>query len=570
VRSAAAFALCAVVVLLTPVLSVAKEPPNQKDPCSRAGRNTCGTLGVGFYRNYRYGLRWFGDFRKAVPGEARTFCLDLRYWYASPDYRYREDRSGPLRNTEGEVVPLERQQKIAYAIWTYGRSTSATRQAAVALYVHSLMGDARPGEADPAELGQAVVSAFERVARASERYHGPYRVQTRLAGPLRVGEPASMAIRVVSAAGHALPHVQLGVSAPGVAAPARKIRTDADGLARIVFTPTLAGPLRITVESGPVASTVPRVFAPTTKAAARNGQRLAAPSSQRVSATVTATVEATPVVTASASAEVVGPGTTIFARIGVTGLGETVATIEVQLFGPFRSRSDLRCVGRPYSRSMVTAEGDSTIRSPATEVAEAGFYTYRARVLSAPGVAASTTECARAAATSLTRPMILTGSGDAAGEASARARGGSVPTRVRLDAVGIDAPVTPIAIDLDRGALGVPRDVGRAGWWKDGAAPGAASGAILISGHVDTARDGPGAFFSLRRARAGDRVRVTAGSGRTFVYRVVSVRNYRKEALPTSIFSRRGRGRLVLVTCGGPFDPATRRYRDNVVVTAVP
>jgi hypothetical protein len=43
-----------------------------------------------------------------------------------------------------------------------------------------------------------------------------------------------------------------------------------------------------------------------------------------------------------------------------------------------------------------------------------------------------------------------------------------------------------------------------------------------------------------------------------------------KEKLPTDIYSRRGRPRLVLVTCGGPFDEATRHYRDNVVVTAVP
>jgi hypothetical protein len=43
-----------------------------------------------------------------------------------------------------------------------------------------------------------------------------------------------------------------------------------------------------------------------------------------------------------------------------------------------------------------------------------------------------------------------------------------------------------------------------------------------------------------------------------------------KEELPADVYSRRGRPRLVLVTCGGPFDEARRHYRDNVVVTAVP
>ena len=48
------------------------------------------------------------------------------------------------------------------------------------------------------------------------------------------------------------------------------------------------------------------------------------------------------------------------------------------------------------------------------------------------------------------------------------------------------------------------------------------------------------------------------------------LRSYRKDALPTSLYSRRGAPRLVIVTCGGPFDRRTGRYRDNVVLTAVP
>jgi hypothetical protein len=48
------------------------------------------------------------------------------------------------------------------------------------------------------------------------------------------------------------------------------------------------------------------------------------------------------------------------------------------------------------------------------------------------------------------------------------------------------------------------------------------------------------------------------------------VRTYLKSALPTSVYSRTGAPRLVLVTCGGPFDPISRHYRDNVVLTAVP
>ena len=49
-------------------------------------------------------------------------------------------------------------------------------------------------------------------------------------------------------------------------------------------------------------------------------------------------------------------------------------------------------------------------------------------------------------------------------------------------------------------------------------------------------------------------------------YRVTSVRRVRKQALPSSIYSRTGPPQLVLVTCGGPFDG--HHYRDNIIVTA--
>ena len=48
------------------------------------------------------------------------------------------------------------------------------------------------------------------------------------------------------------------------------------------------------------------------------------------------------------------------------------------------------------------------------------------------------------------------------------------------------------------------------------------------------------------------------------------MRSYRKSALPDGVFARSGPARLVLVTCGGPFDAATGHYLDVVVVTAVP
>ena len=123
---------------------------------------------------------------------------------------------------------------------------------------------------------------------------------------------------------------------------------------------------------------------------------------------------------------------------------------------------------------------------------------------------------------------------------------------------------------MKNGVLDVPRAISRLGWWLDGETPGAKSGAVLIAGHVDRANAGAGAFFRLKDARPGDVIQVTTQNGRTFSYKVTGVKTMLKKDLPTDIYSHSGKPRLVLVTCGGPFDSAAGHYRDNVVVTAVP
>ncbi len=903
-----AFVLAVLVSLAIPLPGSASEPPNPNDPCSTAGRDTCGTTGVGFYANYRYGLRWFGDYRGAIPNAAHTFCIDLRYWYPSKAYPYKELDDATLRNRAGEEVSLTNRRKIAYAIWTYGRSTNANRQAAVMLYVHGLMGDSAPGEASPDALGNHAVSEwYDRIAADAERYHGPYRVETTFPSQLTVGQKATAVIKVVSAAGNAVPNLELSLSSGGNAAVPSRVVTNANGIAQASVLPTKSGDLQIDVKTDPIASTLPAVYVATNPAAARNGQRLTKPEAQRATATIDATVaevrltatssvtpknvvvgqlvtdkvtiknakpsyrgtvqvsvygpfrqssaisctgtpaakstfkvagpgvyrttsvrtekpglyvfqelvppdanhlgfltpckdpaelfrvavrpdvttlvsaqrstpgasihdtitvagllgekvtveaalygpfaspaavkcagtpawtgkvevtadgqyqtepvkldksgyytyqeaiadgpfvravktkcadtaettvvigqpklrtrvsalqstpgksitdkvivtglgvltarvkvelfgpfktteavkcttkpywtgtltvngdgtyttapvklgkagyytyresiaesDATtaatttcgetvetsfaygdPKVTTIVSHDVVLPGSKIADEIKVTGIGQTPVTIEVSLFGPFGSRSSISCGGKPYWSGKLTAHGDGTVKSKAVAIRQVGFYTYREHVVGSDLVASATTECAVTAETSLARPLIVTGRGDVRTHAAASSTSGRRPVRVELASVGIDAPVAPVGIDLKAGALGVGPNIHRTGWWKDGALPGDPKGAVLIAGHVDSAKAGAGAFHDLHLAKKGDRVKVHTASGKTITYRVVSVHEHRKDALPADIYSLKGRARLVLVTCGGPFIPSQGHYRDNIVVTAV-
>lgn len=142
------------------------------------------------------------------------------------------------------------------------------------------------------------------------------------------------------------------------------------------------------------------------------------------------------------------------------------------------------------------------------------------------------------------------------------------PQRLRVPSLGIDAAVQPVGTSR-QGALTVPDDVRRLGWWQAGALPGASAGTVVIDGHVDSKDQGKGQFFVLERATPGTTVSVLTAHGETS-YRVVARTVYAKQALPADLFDRTGRHRLVLITCGGPFDARTGHYRDNVVVYAVP
>ncbi|MGW1341909.1 sortase domain-containing protein [Kribbella sp. NPDC002412] len=139
------------------------------------------------------------------------------------------------------------------------------------------------------------------------------------------------------------------------------------------------------------------------------------------------------------------------------------------------------------------------------------------------------------------------------------------PIRVSVPSLGISARV--LSIRARGGTLIPPANPLLVGWWSDGAAPGAATGSAIITGH--TVHDGGGAFDDLDELTAGDAVAVTTGRG-TLNYVVSSVTTYRKKALAkqaAQLFSQSVPGRLVLVTCE---DWDGTAYLSNAVVVAVP
>jgi hypothetical protein len=905
-----AFALTATLLLAAAGPAWADTPPDTHDPCIAAGRDSCHTAGVGRYATYRYGTRWFGDYRGAVPGvSGPSFCTDLGYWYPSRSYGYQPRSAAGLRNRLGASVPALALNRMAYALWRFGRSNSPDQQAAMMLYVHGLMGDAQPGEVDPAVLGAAVHGVYNQIAAQTVRDAGPYTVDESMPSAVDVSAPVTVSLSVRSASGSDLPGVAFKVSVTGASGPS-SVTSNGAGVATLTVTPRQSGRLSVDAAATGLPSDLPQLYVPTSGAAAGSGQRLVVPASQTLTAHATATVslahltlgtaatpasltlgqtdsdavtlsgaptgsratvtialygpastaagvsctaapaaqataligdgsthgpaftppapgyygyqltiaatadssgvttpcggasetfavfaaptvhtvvsaatlaaggtlsdmltvaglgdqpatvaaslygpyaatskitctgapfwtgsvpvqadgqyqtapvtltvpgyyvyvesiaaagfvhaaatrcsdtaettlvpgaptvttqtsgataapgsqisdqvvvgglgalpatvdvalygpypsraaidcsgtpvssttltaagdgtytsakvtlpaagyytfnesiaatstypavatpcagasettfvQGTPALATQASSAVVAPGSALSDQITVTGLGSTPAKIAVDLFGPYASLAQVDCSGQPLAVRTLTAPGDGTYRSPAVTVAKAGFYDFREQIAASPLVAAVTTACADTAETSLGAPAIITGGAGpfprAAAAASGRAASGT-PASVQIPSLGVNAPVQPSTIDLADGELAVPADIHLTGWWRDGAAPGDANGTVLIAGHVDSAAGGAGAFYPLKSARTGAIVTVTTRSGAAVRYRVTGVQTVLKANLPIGIFTRTGAPRLVLVTCGGPFDYQTRHYVDNVIVYASP
>ncbi len=142
------------------------------------------------------------------------------------------------------------------------------------------------------------------------------------------------------------------------------------------------------------------------------------------------------------------------------------------------------------------------------------------------------------------------------------------PKAVAIAGVDLLAPVLAVGIDPETGELVVP-DETQVGWYEDGSAPGL-PGATVLAAHVSWNRQA-GPFHELGDVEPGDTVDVVAADGSIRNYEVVSRELFHKDELPPErVWTTVGPETLVLITCGGSYNSESRRYRENIVVFAVP
>jgi sortase (surface protein transpeptidase) len=174
---------------------------------------------------------------------------------------------------------------------------------------------------------------------------------------------------------------------------------------------------------------------------------------------------------------------------------------------------------------------------------------------------------ARMAATAPLRPIVVRGGrpqlGSGAAGPATNVDRPAEPARLAIPSLGVRADVQRVS-STDVG-IEVPQ-VGRAGWFDEGPRPGEPGRAVMI-GHLDS-QTGPGLFALLPCVQPGTDVSVRDEAGAVHRFKVVGKAQVSKATFPSAaVYGPSSSPVLVLITCGGPYDPATG-YRDNVIVYA--
>lgn len=155
----------------------------------------------------------------------------------------------------------------------------------------------------------------------------------------------------------------------------------------------------------------------------------------------------------------------------------------------------------------------------------------------------------------------------AAVDARASSQPPSVPERLVIPAIGVNAAVEPVGLAKSgNGAMGVPSNFTNVAWYSGGPLPGAAGDAV-IDGHLDGRTVPRAVFYRLAELAPGDTVLVEERAGHVLRFTVTKVAYYPYNASTQEIFTGDATGaHLNLITCAGDWMPAKHLYDERVVV----
>jgi len=142
------------------------------------------------------------------------------------------------------------------------------------------------------------------------------------------------------------------------------------------------------------------------------------------------------------------------------------------------------------------------------------------------------------------------------------------PIGLRAPTIAVeDAQVVDVGVD-NNGFMAIP-GADEVGWYQYGPTPGE-RGSSVLAAHI--AYNGQeGVFRNLLDLAVGDEVVVLYEDESEMAFEILGIVQYDKDSVPLDdLFERSGQSRLVLITCGGDFNPGLRSYDDNIIAYAVP
>ena len=144
----------------------------------------------------------------------------------------------------------------------------------------------------------------------------------------------------------------------------------------------------------------------------------------------------------------------------------------------------------------------------------------------------------------------------------------SRPVQIEIPKLDVNASVMRLGLAANHTVAVPPLGNHNLAGWYDGSVTPGQKGTAVILGHVNSFT-GISVFFYIKTLRRGNQIKVMRANGSTAIFTVDGVQKVVKTTFPTSdVYGMVKYPGLRLITCGGPFDTATRQYLDDIVVYA--
>lgn len=155
-----------------------------------------------------------------------------------------------------------------------------------------------------------------------------------------------------------------------------------------------------------------------------------------------------------------------------------------------------------------------------------------------------------------------------AGELPGSVRAGVLPVALRIESVGIDAPVEQQQI-ID-GVMQDPSGPFVVSWYKETGRLGETNN-MVMAGHLDYWDVGEAVFYNVWQVQPGEIIQVLGKDDQIYEFEVDWVRNFTVDDLTPEVIQQEIVGptsveTITLITCGGPFDYQAGEYKERIVI----